>query len=198
MRKTLFCLLYLIASPEIVLAQSQMENSNLWPVHRDTSRSAFRISYPPGWNVVPPKGTNTRFSVSPTDGPGNCNVVARSSATLVSQTQEALNREIGQLPMDHESWAGYAGLPKSQVTLIASRRARIGNVPAIIGTLETVLENLEGKYTRKQMVAVTLTTGFVWTVNCGATSFKVEEARARFTMLEPTLNKVFGSFAFLR
>lgn len=111
-------------------------------------------------------------AVNPPDGPGNCNVVARLNPELAGMTQEALNREVQSLPDDAASWAGYAGLQVGQVVLIDKRRGRIPmlDVPALIATMETSLENLEGRFSRKQMVAMTLTPGFIWSVNCGASS----------------------------
>ena len=82
--------------------------------------------------------------------------------------------------------------------MIESRRARIIQIPALVGVIETSLENLEGKFMRKAMVALTLKPGMIWTLNCGATSFKPDEARSRFAALQATFSKVFGSFAFLQ
>lgn len=172
-------------------------NSNFWPVHRDVERG-FRVSYPSGWIPVPPKGPNVRFSVSPATGAGNCNVVAQKNAELNSMTQSALNREIETLPIDGASWAEYVGLPPNQVTVVEARRAWIHDVPAVLAILETKLENLEGKFTRRQVVALTFTPGLVWSLNCGASTFNADDARRRFLELQPTFNKVFGSFAFLR
>lgn len=181
------------------LASAQMVagNSNLWPVHRD-DQAGFRISYPPEWVIVPTKGRNVRFSVNPAAGSGNCNVVARSNVELKAMTQPELNREIESLTTDQVSWAQYIGLPPSQVRVVETRRARIQDLPAIFGVVETTLENLEGKFTRKQIVALTLTPGLIWSLNCGASTFKAEDARSRFAELQPTFNKVFGSFAFLK
>jgi hypothetical protein len=183
--------------PLVCFAQSTGSNSNYWPVHRDV-QMGFRISYPPEWIIVPPKGANTRFAVSPRNGSGNCNVVARYMAELENMTQAAINREIESLPIDQASWAEYVGIPVSQIHLVQSRRAHIYDVPAVVGILETTLENLEGKFTRKQIVALTFTPGVIWSLNCGASTFKADEARSRFSELEPTFNKVFGSFAFVK
>lgn len=191
-RLTTLCLAF-VASP--ALAQAPTDNSNLWPVYRD-GQSGFRISYPPAWIIVPTKGRNVRFSVNPPTGPGNCNVVARPNAELSGMTQPALNREIESLPTDQTSWAEYIGLPPSQVRIIETRRARIHDVPALLGVVETTLENLEGKFTRKQIVALTFTPGLSWSLNCGASTFKADDARSRFAELQPTFNKVFGSFGF--
>ena len=178
-------------------AQTPADNSNLWPVHRDTD-AGYRISYPPGWVIVPARGRNVRFSVNPAHGPGNCNVVVRPNSELGRMTQPALNREIEALPIDQKSWAEYIGLPLSQVRVIESRRARIHDVPALLGVLESTLENLEGKFTRKQVVALTFTPRWTWSLNCGASTFKAEDARTRFAELQPTFNKVLGSFGFLK
>jgi hypothetical protein len=119
-------------------------------------------------------------------------------AELESMTQAAINLEIESLPIDQASWAEYVGIPVSQIHLVQSRRAHIYDVPAVVGILETTLENLEGKFTRKQIVALTFTPGVIWSLNCGASTFKADEARSRFSELEPTFNKVFGSFAFVK
>ena len=102
------------------------------------------------------------------------------------------------MPSELSSWAEYIGLPTSQIRLIQSRRSRIHDVSALMGVVETNLENLEGRFTRKQMVALTFTPGFVWTLNCGASTSKADDARARFAELQPTFNKIFGSFGFLK
>lgn len=208
MKRIVLCLLGTAVANGSSLSQTPADNSNLWPIHRDVT-SGFRLSYPPGWVIVPPKGPNVRFSVNPKDGPGNCNVVARQNSQLAGMTQAALNREIQTLPNDAASWADYAGVPVSQVVLIDSRRGRIPvvpvtlpaaglDVPALISTMETSLENLEGKFTRKQMIALAFTPRFMWSLNCGASSFKADEARARFAQLRATFGKVFGSFALLK
>jgi len=188
---------FILLATQVAHVQVSPDNSNLWPVHRDT-KQGFRISYPVGWVVIPPKGANVKFSVNPPDGPGNCNVVARPALELASLSQNDLNVEVQALPHDVKAWTQYAGLSSSAITLIESRRANILEVPALVATMETALENLEGKFVRKQMVAFTLTPGVVWSLNCGATSFSVDVARARFTELQPTFSKVFGSFTFLK
>ena len=193
----LIAILGLLAMPDRASAQSIRDNSNLWPTHRD-DQLRFRISYPPDWIVVAPKGGNVRFSVNPPDGPGNCNVVAKPNAELRTLTQPQLSREIEQADNDPASWAEYLGLPPNQITLIESRRARIHDVPALVAVIETKLENLQGLFMRKQTVAMTFTPGFVWSLNCGASSFNAGEARKRFLQLQPTFLKVFGSFTFLR
>lgn len=191
---SIFCFLF-FSLP--CFAQAPVSNSNLWPVHQD-GETGFRISYPPAWVIVSAKGRNVRFSVNPPSGPGNCNVVARPNSELSGMSQPVLNREIESLPIDQASWAEYVGLPPSQVRVIETRRARIHEVPAVLGVLETTLENLEGKFTRKQIMALTFTPGLIWSLNCGASTFKADDARSRFVELQPTFNKVFGSFAFLK
>jgi len=197
MQPSQLTILFLAFVAPLAFAQVPAGNLNLWPVHRD-GQTGFRISYPPGWVIVPTKGRNVRFSVNPPAGPGNCNVVARPNAELKGMTQPALNREIESLPTDQASWAEYIGLPPSQVRVIETRRARIHDVPALLGVVETTLENLEGKFTRKQIVALTFTPGLIWSLNCGASTFKADDARSRFAELQPTFNKVFGSFGFLK
>lgn len=197
MRPFRLSILYLTFVAPLALAQAPADNSNLWPVHRD-AQTGFHISYPPGWVIVPTKGRNVRFSVNPPAGPGNCNVVARQNPELSGMSQAALNREIESLPNDQASWAKYIGLPLPQVRVIDSRRARIHDVPALLGVIETTLENLEGKFTRRQTVALTFTPGFIWSLNCGASTFKADEARARFAELQPIFSKIFGSFGFLK
>ena len=189
--------LSLLLVAHAALAHEPAQNSNLWPVHRDT-QAGFRISYPPGWKIVPTKGLNVRFSVSPPVGSGNCNVVAKPNEDIKGIAQAVLNSEIDSLPMDREGWAEYVGLNPPKVLLIEARRARVHDVPAIIGVVETALENLEGKFTRKQVVAMTFTPGVTWSLNCGASAFNADEAKIRFIELQPTFNKVLGSFGFLR
>jgi hypothetical protein len=197
MKPSLLITLFLAFVAPLAVAQVAAGNTNLWPVHHD-DETGFRISYPPEWVIVPRKGRNVQFSVNPATGPGNCNVVAHANAELKAMAQQALNREIESLPTDQASWAEYIGLPPSQVRVIETRRARVHDLPAILGVIETTLENLEGKFTRKQIVALTFTPGLIWSLNCGASTFKADDARSRFAELQPTFNKVFGSFGFLK
>lgn len=184
-------------APLSAFAEPTASNSNYWPVHRD-DQTGFRISYPHTWIVVQPKGRNVRFSANPPDGPGNCNVVARPNSAIGGMSQQLLNREIESLPQDQASWAEYVGLPVSQVKLVESRLGKIFDTPALIGVIETTLENPEGIYTRKQIVALTFKPGIVWSLNCGASSFKSDEAKARFDALKASFNKILGSFTFLQ
>lgn len=197
MKPSQITILFLAFVAPLAFGQVAAGNSNLWPVHRD-DQTGFRISYPPEWVIVPIKGRNVRFSVNPPAGPGNCNVVARQNAELNGMAQSALNREIESLPTDQTSWAEYMGLPPSQVRAIETRRARIHDLPVILGVVETTLENLEGKFTRKQVVALTYTPGLIWSLNCGVSTFKADDARSRFAELQPIFNKIFGSFGFLK
>ena len=192
---SIFLLLFI--APISVLAQPKEKNSNFWPVYRD-DQAGFRISYPPSWVVVQPKGRNVKFSVNPPDGPGNCNILVRNNSEIGGMSQEILSREVESLPQNQDSWAEYLGLPRSQIRVIESRIARIIDIPALIGVIETNLETLEGKYLRKQIVVLTFTPGTIWSLNCGASSFNAEEARSRFNALMPSLNKILGSFMFLR
>lgn len=196
--KCLCSKLFLVCSLSALSASGQpaVENSNLWPVHRDTN-VFFRISYPPDWIVVQPKGVNVRFSVNPSNGPGNCNVVVRPKKEISGFSQKELNQEIESLPQSQADWAEYVGLPKSQVRVIESRIGKIGTIPALVGVIETKMENLEGKFTRYQIVAITFKPGEGWALNCGASSFNAEEAKTRFEALRPKFNKILGSFAFL-
>lgn len=194
MRKAILILMVLLVP---VSSNAVADNSNLWPVHRD-DQFGFHISYPPSWVIVPPKSNNVRFSINPPGGAGNCNVMVRPNAELNGMSQAALNLEIEWMPNDQGGWAEYIGIPPSQVRVIQSRRAIIHAVPVLLAVVETSLENLEGKYTRKQNVMLTFTPGVVWSLNCGASTFKADEARARFAELQPTFSKIFGSFGFLK
>jgi hypothetical protein len=198
MKKRFIYLCFVISYGGIAaFSQSNTDNSNFWPVHRDT-QAMFRISYPDDWVVTPPKGRNARFSVYPKDGAGNCNVVVVYKPELLNMTQADLNKEIAQLPQDAAGWAEYAGLPASNVRVLESRIGHILDIPALVGVLETKLENLQGKYTRYHMVAFFLKPGEMWSVNCGATSSNANEARDRFNILRHTFNKMLGSFMFLQ
>ena len=182
--------------PQWVSAQQpETSNSNFWPVYSD-KLIGFRISYPPNWIQTPPRGPNVKFSVSPTDGPGNCNVVAKPNAELARMSQSELNLEIRTLGIDVASWAGYVGSAGSNVRLISARRAAINSIPAIIGILDIDLENLQGKYVRRQIVAMTFTPSAIWTINCGASVENEASARRIFEKLSTTFEKVLGSFAF--
>jgi len=193
----LYSFFLLLIFPMSIWAQPKEKNSNFWPVYRN-NQAGFRISYPPSWVVVQPKGPNVKFSVNPPDGPGNCNVLVRVNPEINDMSQDELNRLIESLPQDQDSWAEYIGLPSSQVRVIESQIAKIIDIPALIGVIETNLETLEGKYLRKQIVVLAFTPGTIWTLNCGASSFNADETRSRFNILKPSFNKILGSFMFLR
>ena len=89
-------------------------------------------------------------------------------------------------------------LPPSNVRVIESRMTEIGTIPALLGVLETKLENLEGKYTRYQVVAVTFRPGEIWILNCGASAFSAAEAKQCFEALRRRFDKVLGSFTFMQ
>ena len=181
--------------PVFVYSQPTENNSNFWPVFRD-DKTGFRINYPPSWIVMAPKGKNVKFSVNPPDGPGNCNVVARLNTEISNENQNTLNQLIASLPQDRTSWSEYAGLPVSQVRVISTNIVKIADIPTLLGVIEIDLENLEGKYMRKQKMALTFTPGVVWSLNCGATSYNRNEVRARYDALESRFNKILGSFVF--
>ena len=175
---------------------SNRQNSNLWPVYRDVELG-YRISYPPDWKVAPGKGPNVRFSVFPPSPPGNCNLVVAPKAEVAAMEQSSLNAEVQALGLGRQDWASYVGVPVAQVRVSQSRRANVNDVAAIIGTLETDVENLQGSFMRKQTVTLMLNRGAVWTLNCGATDFDPVKVRARYDALSPVLSKVIGSFAFI-
>lgn len=175
---------------------SGLTNSNLWPVHRD-NELGYRISYPPDWRPAPPKGTNVRFSVVPPSPPGNCNLVVVQKPELAAMDQASLNAETRSLGLDAQDWATYVGMPRSKIRISQSRRTSVNGVAAIVGVLETDVENLQGKFMRKQTIALLLHRGSVWTLNCGASDFNPANVRARYDDLSLILSKIVGSFSFL-
>lgn len=185
---------YAFALSSIIAAQEI--NPNLWQTSINR-QFGFRLSYPIGWKLIQPKGPNVRLSVSPASGPGNCNVVVRPNAESKTMSQEELNKELDVMPMDDSSWSEYIGIPRSQFAIVERRRARIGSIPAIVGTLEASFETLEGRYFGKKTIAITITPGLVWSVTCGVSTYGVTEGRQRYEELYPYLMKVMGSFAFL-
>lgn len=191
----------MIYSQPTVAVQASI-NSNTWETHHDT-KAGYRVSIPTGWIRVPPKGQNALLSVNPPDGSGNCNIVSSANQNIADAEQDYLNNMIKVLPQDRDGWAGYIGLPKSKIRLIQSRLGEVIIFPeivganALVGVIETDLENLEGKYTRIQMVAMTFRPGRVWTLNCGVSAFNTEQSSTRFLMLSPYFNKFLGSFAFV-
>ena len=125
----------------------------------------FGSATPQDGPVGPVTGQNMRFSVYPDSaGPGNYNVVARPNVELSQLSQAQLNPLIESLPDDDASWAEYFGVQEPQVHVIETWRGCVFDVPALLGTVETKTENLEGQFTRKQTVAVTFSPSFVWTL----------------------------------
>lgn len=171
-------------------------NSNLWVVHRD-SELGYRISYPPDWQLAPAKGPNVRFSIVPPNSPGNCNLVVVQKPELSAMDQASLNAEVQSLGLDPQDWAAYVGIPRANIRLMQSRRASINGVAAIVGVFETDIENLQGKFMRKQTAALMLHRGSIWTLNCGASDFNPATVRARYDYLSQVLSKIVGSFGFL-
>lgn len=190
----LFISIIALASPLSGLAQNI--NPNLWQTNI-SKEFGFRISYPHDWKVTPPKGPNVRISVSPASGPGNCNVVARPSAEIKNLTQQQINIEVEAMTIDDASWSEYLGMPRSQFSMVERRRAKIGNIPAIIGSFEANIETLEGRYFGKKVVAMTFTPGLLWTITCGVSTYRPQEGRQRYDELQPDLMKIMGSFTFL-
>lgn len=180
-----------------VFAQNKAENSNLWPVHTD-SRLGFRISYPPDWIQPAKRSANTRFSANPPAGPGNCNVVAKPVGETRGMSQAELNVEVQMLGIDAASWQSYIGAVGTNVRVVSARRAAVGALPAIVGFLDVDLENLQGKYVRRQLIAMTMTPGLVWSVNCGVSVANGDAAQRDFARWSPTFDKVLGSFAFTK
>lgn len=178
-------------------AFAQNINPNVWQTNVN-KEFGFRISYPNDWKVVPAKGPNVRISVSPANGPGNCNIVARSMANLKGMSQQQLNKEVNAMPIDDASWSEYLSIPQSQFSMIERRRANIGNIPAIYGTFEANIDTLEGRYFGKKTVAMTFTPGVLWTVTCGVSTYNPQEGRQRYNELQPYLKKIMGSFTLLR
>ncbi len=172
------------------------QNSNLWVVYRDTELG-YRISYPPDWKAAPKKGPNIRFSVVPPNAPGNCNLVVTRKSELAAMDQAALNAEVQALGLGREDWASYVGVPFTKVRVSESRQASVNDIAAIVGVLETDLENLQGAFMRKQLVALMLIRGAVWTLNCGASDRNPVNVRSRYDALSPIFSKVLGSFAFV-
>ena len=175
---------------------SQTINPNVWQTSIN-EEFKFRISYPNDWKVIPPKGPNVRISVSPVNGLGNCNVVARRTAKLRNISQQLLNKEIETMTIDDSSWSYYLGMPRSNFSVIERRRAKIGNVSAIFGLIEASFVTLEGRYFGKKAVAMTFTPGVLWTITCGVSTYKAQDGRKRYNELQPYLMHIMGSFTFL-
>lgn len=192
-----FVLLWLSAFLGVpnAVGQTVSGNSNLWPTYID-KQLGFRISYPNDWVLPPKRSANARFSANPPTGPGNCNVVAKPVNETLSMTQTELNAEVQALGIDAASWKSYVGSVGSNVRVISARHAAVNGIPAVIGVLDIDLENLQGKYVRRQMVAMTLTPGYIWTLNCGVSAARIPDVERSYTLLSQTFSKVFGSFGF--
>jgi|GEM_PF-6201726 len=184
----------LLTVPILTGGAQASDNSNLWPVHRDTV-AGFRISYPPDWRLAPIKGSNVRFSVVPPQAPGNCNVLVNAKQELGSMDQSSLNEAIKGLGNSATDWANYMGIEPARIRVISSRRVSFGPIIAINGVLETDLENLQGRFTRKQTIVLFLHRGALWSLNCGASDGSPAIARSRYDKLYKTFGKIIGSFS---
>lgn len=109
--------------------------------------------------------------------------------------QPTLNAEVQALGLGRQDWASYVGVPIAKVRGSQSRRANGNDIAAIIGTLETDLDKLQGPFMRKQTVALMLSRGAVWTLNCGATDFDPVKVRAR-SVRRTLTNAVQGHWVF--
>jgi|LakMenEpi03Aug12_release.lakeMendotaPanAssembly.Ray.scaffolds.fasta_scaffold316721_3 hypothetical protein len=184
---------------------SDQLNSNFWPVFRD-DKFGFRISYPKNWSFPTIKGKNVKFSISPKNGAGNCNVVAKQKIEAESLTQTQLNQSINEIKNNDLDWSRFMGIPVSNINLIESHKAKILNISnteilnisALFATTEVTLDDLNGTYFRKQITAVTITPGYAWTINCGASTYNIDETRKKFNELRPIFNNIFTSFTITR
>lgn len=181
----------ILATPHISNAENI--NSNLWPVHRN-EKFGFRVSYPPDWIFPTIKGGAVKFSVSPATGSGNCNILASPSVALSNLTHSQLNEEIEATPLDKKTFSYFLGLPENNIRIVQVGRERIVNTSAILATIETRLDSLEGKYYRKQYLMITAAQGLMLSMNCGSSNFTYEESVTKFANLSPIFMKVFGSF----
>ncbi|MBX3628077.1 MAG: hypothetical protein KF892_23915 [Rhizobacter sp.] len=111
-------------------------------------------------------------------------------------TQAELNAEIRALGTDSASWAGYIGAVATNIRVLSTRRAAINSIPALVGVIDADMENLQGKYVRRQIIAMTLTPGQIWSINCGVSVADENSAKQAFAQLSPVFEKVLGSFAF--
>jgi len=178
------------------LQPAQALNSNKWPVYL-SQELGFRISYPPSWGIIPSKGPNVRISVSPTDGPGNCNVVMQTISEINDYTQHQLNTMIDEMPLNIDTWKNLLNMPSSQFNILKQNRVKANQVSAIYGVIEIQIDSLTGKYFRKQNVVFMLTPGKRWSVTCGVSTYKAKDGRLRYKQLEPYLHKTMESFLFL-
>lgn len=192
--KLMVVLLFIVFMP--CLAHSRSLNSNMWQVHRDT-KFGFRISYPNEWKITPPKGANVRISVSPSLGPGNCNVAVRPVAELRSYSQQQLNQETEAMSLGEAAWADMIGVAQSQIRIIEQRRTKIGGVSALYGEVEAQLDNLTGGFFGKKSVAFMLTPSGGWLITCGVSTYDISAGRKRYEEIRPYLRKIMESFSFV-
>lgn len=109
--------------------------------------------------------------------------------------QAEINAEIRALGIDAASWAAYVGAVGTNVHVLSARRGTINSVPALVGVIDIDLENLQGKYVRRQIIAMTLIPGVLWSINCGVSVADKSAAERAFVQLSPVFEKVLGSFA---
>ena len=109
-----------------------------------------------------------------------------------------MNGDVSDWFLDKRVWPKLLGEDANEVDVLSSRVGAIYGVTALIGTVEARLENLAGKFLRKQDIAVALTPGRMWIVNCGVSSADDKQARLRYSELKSDFNMIFASFAFLR
>ncbi len=177
-------------------SHSQALNSNIWQTHLNTE-FGFRLSYPNKWKIIPPKGPNIQISVSPIRGSGNCNVMAQPIAELKSYSQQQLNQELKNFPLNNSTWAQLMSVPKSQIRVIKQRRTKVTGVSALYAEVEVQLNNLTGQYFGKKDMAFMLTPHSRWSVVCGVSTYDLSEGRQRYEELEPYLKKIMESFTFI-
>lgn len=175
---------------------AQALNSNEWTPYTSVEHG-FRMSYPPSWKSLPTKGHNVKISVSPTDGPGNCNVVMQNISEIDNYTQDQLNALIKEMPLNVETWANLLSMESSQFSIIEQKRAKANKVSVISGTLEVELESIKGKYFRKANSVFMFTPGKRWAITCGVSTYKSVNGRQRYKQLAPYLDKIMESFIFI-
>lgn len=180
-------------------------NSNFWPIFND-NKIGFRISYPKNWSFPTIKGKNVKFSISPKNVAGNCNVIAKQKIETASLTQTQLNQSINEIKNNELDWSDFMGISVLNINLIESQKAKILNISktkilnisALFATTEVTLDDLNGTYFRKQITAITITPGYAWTITCGASTYNIDETRKKFNELRPIFNNIFASFTITR
>ena len=181
----------------LVLGCSKITIASELQLYRNEQWS-FRMSYPSSWTSVPTKGTNVRFATKSSGEGGNCNVTVIVDRETSAVEQSILNDDVRQWALDKNAWPRLFGTEPQRLVVLSSRVGSIYGVTALIATAETHLENLAGKFLRKQDVAVLLTPGRMWVLNCGVSSADHTQARARYTELRTEFNLIFASFALLK